>query len=200
MGAESRRLYVGNLFPEVTDDDIKTIWLPLIVFDNTDQKEVTRVGMEWEWATDVTVTREGNFTRSGISEVDEAEIFKGAENRLTMKQTYTWEFQCKYQLQKYPFDTQVIISRVQKYPSKVCKIEMTVEDLASGTVALLADTVSRYQDLKCIVAFPHSDIWFVFISGDNDEHEKKQERLFRLRIRRCRLDNVHHNRLDLDQG
>ena len=55
----------------------------------------------------MTVTREGNFTRSEIEEVDEAEIFEGAENRLTMNQTYTWEFQCKYELQRYPFDTQV---------------------------------------------------------------------------------------------
>ena len=39
--------------------------------------------------------------------MDEAEIFEGAENRLTMNQTYTWEFQCKYELQRYPFDTQV---------------------------------------------------------------------------------------------
>ena len=39
--------------------------------------------------------------------MDEAEIFEGAENRLTMYQTYTWEFQCKYELQRYPFDTQV---------------------------------------------------------------------------------------------
>ena len=31
----------------------------------------------------VTVTREGNFTRSGVDEVDEAEIFEGAENRST---------------------------------------------------------------------------------------------------------------------
>ena len=31
----------------------------------------------------VTVTREGNFTRNGVDEVDEAEIFEGAENRLT---------------------------------------------------------------------------------------------------------------------
>ena len=92
----------------LTKDDVNTIWLPLIVYDNTDQKEVTRVGMEWEWATDVTVTREGIFTRSGIEEVDEAEIFEGAENRLNMYQTYTWEFQCKYKLQQYPFDTQVI--------------------------------------------------------------------------------------------
>ena len=89
----------------LTAGDVNTIWLPLIVYENTDQKEVTRVGMEWEWATDVTVTREGNFTRSGVEEVDEAEIFEGAENRLNMYQTYTWEFQCQYELQRYPFDT-----------------------------------------------------------------------------------------------
>ena len=58
--------------------------------------------------TRVTVTREGDFTRSGMEEVDEAELFEGAENRLTMNQTYTWEFQCLYELQRYPFDTQVL--------------------------------------------------------------------------------------------
>ena len=69
----------------LTDDDIKTIWLPLIVYDNTDQKEVTRLGEygNGEWGTTVTVTREGN-SRSSIREVDEAEIFEGAENSLTM--------------------------------------------------------------------------------------------------------------------
>ena len=92
----------------LTEDDIRTIWLPLIVYDNTDQKEVTRLGENWEWATRVTVAREGNFIRTDIEEVDEAEIFEGAENSLTMKQTYTWEFQWKYELQWYPFDTQVI--------------------------------------------------------------------------------------------
>ena len=69
--------------------------------------EVTRLGMDWEWGTSVTVTREGNFTMSSIEEVDETEIFEGAENRLTMNQTYTWEFQCEYVLQRYPFDKQV---------------------------------------------------------------------------------------------
>ena len=91
----------------LTDEEISHLWLPLIVYDNTDQKEVTRLGENWEWATRVTVTREGDFSRSDIEEVDEAEIFEGAENRLTMNQTYTWEFQCQYMLQRYPFDTQV---------------------------------------------------------------------------------------------
>ena len=64
-------------------------------------------GVEWDWVTRVSVTKEGNFTRSSLKEVDEAEIFEGAENTLTMAQTYTWEFQCQYMLQRYPFDTQV---------------------------------------------------------------------------------------------
>ena len=63
--------------------------------------------MEWEWVTRVSVVREGKFTGSGLEQVDEAEIFEGAENTLTMAQTYTWEFQCQYKLQHYPFDTQV---------------------------------------------------------------------------------------------
>ena len=70
----------------LTADDIKDLWLPLIVYENTDQKQSTRLGMDWEWVTWVTVNKEGNFARSGINKVDEAEIFEGAENRLTMIQ------------------------------------------------------------------------------------------------------------------
>ena len=91
----------------LSEEDFKALWLPLIVYDNTDQKETTRLGMDWEWNTMVTVTREGDFMRSGVEDVEEVEIFEGAENRLNMDQTYTWEFQCTYLLQRYPFDTQV---------------------------------------------------------------------------------------------
>ena len=81
------------------------------------------------------------------TEVDEAEIFEGAENRLTMSPTYTWEFRCKYQQQRYPFDTQVSIYRCKNavYPPQECKIEMTVGDLKTGTVSLLANEVGWHQ-------------------------------------------------------
>ena len=91
----------------LTQVDIERLWLPLVIYYNTDQKESTRLGWVDEWVTRVTVTREGNFTRTGLDKVDEAEIFEGAENDLTMTQTYTHEFQCQYRLQRYPFDTQV---------------------------------------------------------------------------------------------
>ena len=91
------------------DKDIEKLWLPLVIYDNTDQKESTRLGEygNGEWTTRVSVTREGDFLRSGMDEVDEAEIFAGKENTLLMTQTYTREFQCRYMLQRYPFDTQV---------------------------------------------------------------------------------------------
>ena len=101
-----------NLKPEtylnaLSLEEIDRLWLPLIIYTNTDQRETTRLGVQWEWSTDVSVKRDGEFTRSGYDMVDETEIFKGEENTLIMTQSYTHKFQCNYQLGNYPFDTQV---------------------------------------------------------------------------------------------
>ena len=91
----------------LVQEDYDTLWLPLVTYDNTDQKATTRLGNSWEWSTYVTILRQGSFTRSGLNELDETEIFKGEENSLRMQQTYTHQFQCVYDLTHYPFDTQV---------------------------------------------------------------------------------------------
>ena len=64
---ESKRVVYHNLKQDtslnvLSDDDINILWLPSVIYDNTDQKEVTRLGMGWEWATHVSIIREGNFT------------------------------------------------------------------------------------------------------------------------------------------
>ena len=90
--------------------DVDILWLPEVVYENTDQKETTRLGEygKGEWKTKVVVRKEvENGTMSGLESVDETEIFKGSENRLVMNQTYTHTFQCNYELSNYPFDTQV---------------------------------------------------------------------------------------------
>ena len=109
--SENRATY-HNLKPEsylnaLSIQEINTLWLPLVTYLNTDQQETTRLGENWEWTTEVNVKREGNFTLSGHEVLDETYLFKGDENSLTMTQTYTHEFQCVYQLERYPFDTQV---------------------------------------------------------------------------------------------
>jgi hypothetical protein len=93
----------------LSQEDIQRLWLPLVIYANTDQKEMTRLGQPWEWTTLVDVERQGNFTRSELNELHEIEIFAGSENSLFMQQSYTRELQCVYQLEAYPFDTQVKI-------------------------------------------------------------------------------------------
>ena len=52
-----------SFFNALTEDEIRTIWLPIIIYTNTDQKETTRLGWVNEWSTSVIVSRDGNFTR-----------------------------------------------------------------------------------------------------------------------------------------
>ena len=74
-------------------DDMNKIWLPLVVYTNTIQRQTTRLGGNWEWTTNVWVKRKGNFTISDHDTLDEIAIFQGEENTLVMMQSYTHEFQ-----------------------------------------------------------------------------------------------------------
>ena len=111
MWRENRVTY-QNLKTDSTNnllrqDEVRTLWLPLVIYWNTDQEETTRLGVEWEWKTEILVEREGNLSRNSKTNIDEAEIFQGTENSLRMEQTYTHAFQCVFKLSEYPFDTQV---------------------------------------------------------------------------------------------
>ena len=76
------------------------------MFQNTDLNEAISIENVYSEAF---ITREGNFTRANLDEVDEAEIFEGAENKITLSQTYSKRFHCTYLLHEFPFDTQVSI-------------------------------------------------------------------------------------------
>ena len=47
----------------LTKEEIQSIWLPLVIYDNTNQKESTKLSWNHEWRTSIIVAREGNFTR-----------------------------------------------------------------------------------------------------------------------------------------
>ena len=86
-----------------------------------------------------------------MDEPDEKEIFKGSENRLTMNQTYTHQFQCIYLLQSYPFDTQVEVFELLKlifdnfYLSQTCSINMSVSNLVKSNVLLYPKNLMMEQ-------------------------------------------------------
>ena len=92
----------------LSSNSTNQLWLPLLIYRNTDDEDTTRLGLPWEeWTTKIQVHRQGISYRSSLEDVDEAEIFAGGENSLTMTQVYKRKFQCLYVLDRYPFDIQV---------------------------------------------------------------------------------------------
>ena len=62
------RISYSNLKKEtflnaLTLENIESIWLPLVIYDNTNQKKSTQLSWSNEWRTSVIVARDGNFTR-----------------------------------------------------------------------------------------------------------------------------------------
>ena len=87
---------------ELTENDVMRLWLPLITYANTAQKEMTTLSIQKEWSTRVKVKRQGNLTRGSLDLVDEVEVFRGDENPLVITQVYTKRFQCQYNFELYP--------------------------------------------------------------------------------------------------
>ena len=80
------------------------MWIPKLVYRNNKDNydTLSEIGK-----ARVYINRHGGFSRSGIDVLDEVEVFEGNENPITMVQSYTKPFKCKYDLLFFPFDTQV---------------------------------------------------------------------------------------------
>ena len=96
----------------LSSQEMEYIWIPYIIFQNTDNNEAVSIK---DTKSNIFVTREGDFVRSGVEFTDEIEIFQGNENRLTMVQTYSKKFHCTYLLHWFPFDTQVLHTLNKKF-------------------------------------------------------------------------------------
>ena len=135
----------------LTQDDIERLWLPEVIYENTNQKESTRLGT---WKTSIVVKREEeNGVMSGSEFVDETEVFSGSENCLIMNQTYTHTFQCNYELSHYPFDTQVC-TVTPNYSNSSCCLSVTKNRITSPlTVFLKYGQLDLYKASNSINIF-----------------------------------------------
>ena len=90
----------------MSDQELSSLWIPFIIFENTDNDEAVSIDSV---RSDISVSREGSFKRSGSDYVDEIEFFEGKDNKITMNQTHSKKFHCTYLLHYFPFDTQVMV-------------------------------------------------------------------------------------------
>ena len=86
----------------ISNSELNRIWLPIIVFHNTERGQRT-INDEESFAT-INRTGEGTGSDSSISE--DIDIYKGSENSISMTRLYNIDFFCDYDMRWYPFDAQ----------------------------------------------------------------------------------------------
>ena len=119
------KMYKNDFYPLSGFCQVNSLWIPYIIFRNTDNDDAITVENS---RTVLSVSREGDFVRSGSEVADEIEIFQGEENMITMNQTQSKKFHCTYLLHYFPFDTQI------------CSVDFQLEQFAEGgtwTISLL---------------------------------------------------------------
>ena len=131
-------------------NEVVNLWIPFILFSNTEKSEFT----EGDKESEMYISREGDFKESSLDIVDEINIFEGSENQILFKHLYSKEFRCLYQLQLYPFDTQVR-SQMQKFhissdflniSLQRCTVDMELRDSDKTTVNLIPGNISMVGD------------------------------------------------------
>ena len=79
---ETDRVVFHNLketfsFNVLSESEISLLWTPYVIFANTDDDEATIVDNRFKYVkTNIAISREGPYTRSALTTVDEIEIFK----------------------------------------------------------------------------------------------------------------------------
>ena len=97
-----KNLHENRFLNIPSQSDIRKLWVPFLIFDNTEDNSETVVDKKAR----IYVNRLGNYTLSSDNEMEETAYYKGSENSLRYFRTYYHRFKCKFQLHNYPFDTQ----------------------------------------------------------------------------------------------
>ena len=102
-------------------DEQLALWTPTIIFWNT-EKQLKTVNDENTFAS-VRRSGEGSLITREVNE--DIEVYKGAQNEISISRVYSIKFYCEYQMAWYPFDQQT------------CLIEMITDGVLDNYVDIL---------------------------------------------------------------
>lgn len=94
----------------VNEENKAKVWIPNLVFNNTGKD----VMVTNEPKAILFIDKQGHRTQDHLSltPINEDFYYEGSENMLVLKIGYELTFQCEFQLQGYPFDTQTCMIEV----------------------------------------------------------------------------------------
>ena len=97
----------NNKFKNIIGKEKELLWIPPLVFNNSEKTTMlTMMRPMDEPIVNMFVSKVGNGTVAPPTYLDEALIFKGSENPLSIQTIYNLKVNCIYELEFYPFDYQ----------------------------------------------------------------------------------------------
>ena len=96
-----------------SDDVTEKIWVPVVMFVNTERKTQTRIDEK----SRIVVEKKGKYHLSPTEDMEEIAYYEGSENPLRYWRDFFLRFNCAFDLKNYPFDSQVC-TFLMKMPSK----------------------------------------------------------------------------------
>ena len=90
-------------------DVIEKLWVPVIVFVNTKKKTQTTIDKK----SRIVVEKKGKYFLSPLEDMEEIAYYKGSENPLRYRRDFYLRFNCLFNLQSYPFDSQLCTIRMR---------------------------------------------------------------------------------------
>ena len=91
----------------LSEDDLKLIWYPKVVYHNIQHGEkIKRVSDVSHLVWNVIRNEDNRFQLGDISQPENSHIYEGSENKMMMKKQYYIEWICVFNMVWYPFDSQ----------------------------------------------------------------------------------------------
>ena len=138
-----------DLYLNIPDQEVTNkLWIPTIIFENTENKYETLMDKR----ALVLVKKQGPASLSPIQETEEIAYYKGSENTIQYRRAFFFRFRCNFELQNYPFDTQICTMLMRKTDKFENFMELVPRQLKySGTVnmaefVIIATDMSREQN------------------------------------------------------
>ena len=130
-------------FLNIPDQEvINRLWVPVVIFDNTENKFETPLDKK----SRLVVQKKGKYTLAPVTETEETAYYKGSENKLEYSRDFFLRFKCRFELQNYPFDTQICTINIKK-PSKEDKFLRYIPKHVAytGPLGMAAFVITHYD-------------------------------------------------------
>ena len=91
----------------LSHEKAQSLWIPDLLFYNSADSDQDDIDLRSGKNQQISIMRESEGEWLDISNVMEEKVYKGRENSIVFNAFYVNQFQCDYNLRKYPFDTQI---------------------------------------------------------------------------------------------